>query len=158
MNSNYPYWTCLKRIPPPTINNSLYFLYWFLLREFSAVMQENKTMFFLISFGVTVDYYVEWQSLSQSFTDAPRCYCTEFLNSVIILWLPQFRLSSGTTVSQTTLTSKQVQCEHWAHIQQGQRCSHPVQLFFTEVTSWAYSDMDIEAVLGHTEMLQEHEG
>lgn len=41
------------------------------------------------------------------------------------------------------LTSKEVQCEHWAHTKQGQRCSavrDSVQLFLTEVTSWACSD------------------
>lgn len=145
MNSNYPYWTCLKRIPPPTINNSLYFLYWFLLREFSAVMQQNKTVFFLISLGVTVDYFV--QSLSQSLTVfavfAPRCYCAEFFNSIVILWLPQFRLSNGTTVSQTTpgiqASSKRAVSSHEARAE----LLRPAQLFFTEVTSWAYSDTGI---------------
>lgn len=38
------------------------------------------------------------------------------------------------------LASQQVQSEHWAHMKQGQSCSDPAQLFFTEVTSWVYSD------------------
>lgn len=80
MNSNYPYWTWPKRIPPPTINNSLYFLYWLLLREFSAVMQQNKTLFSFISFVVAVDYYVE------SLCDTVFHRCSEVATSIFQLY------------------------------------------------------------------------
>lgn len=158
MNSNYPYWTWPKRIPPPTINNSLYFLYWLLLREFSAVMQQNKTLFSFISFVVAVDYYVE------SLCDTVFHRCSEVATSIFQLYYHSLvtsvqALKWNHSVTDH-LTSKQVQCDHWAHIKQGSTFQLPERpstaVFQSDLSLFRHRDM--EAVLGHTKMLQEHEG
>lgn len=140
MNSNYPYWTWPKRIPPPTINNSLYFLYWLLLREFSAVMQQNKTLFSFISFVVAVDYYVEslcdtvFHRCSEVATSIFQLYYHSLVTSVQALkwnhsvtdhhWHPsKFSVITELTLSKAALFS----CQR-----------DPVQLFFR--VTWACSD------------------